>query len=65
MYAVGRGVPKDPVKAYAWLDIAARQGIKEAALKRDLLAGEMNRSSFYDAQRLKKEWLQIRGIIAR
>jgi hypothetical protein len=65
MYADGRGVPKDPVKAYAWLDIAARQGIREAAVKRDLIAGEMTRTSFYDAKRLMKDWLQIRGIMAR
>ncbi len=65
MYGAGRGVAQDLVQAYAWLDIAARQGLQEAAVQRDLIARQTTRHQFYAAQRLKKDWLQSNGIIAR
>jgi TPR repeat protein len=64
-YGIGRGVAKNLVQAYAWLDIAARQGEQKAVGMRDIIAKEMTRPQFYEAQRLKREWLQIKGIIAK
>ncbi|MEE1543895.1 MAG: hypothetical protein V1267_04640, partial [Alphaproteobacteria bacterium] len=37
-YSEGRGVPRDPVRAYAWYDLAARRGHANAALARDFAA---------------------------
>ncbi|HET6469797.1 MAG TPA: peptidoglycan-binding protein [Geminicoccaceae bacterium] len=45
-YARGEGVERDEVRAYAWLSLAASQGLRVAARVRDELAASMN-------------WLQI------
>ena len=38
MYAKGRGVPQDWARAHLWLSLAARQGDKDAADARGLIA---------------------------
>lgn len=41
MYAVGEGVDKDFVEAYAWMNLAAAQGNAEAAKAKDFLKSRM------------------------
>ncbi|MCY4659165.1 MAG: hypothetical protein OXF93_05030 [Acidobacteria bacterium] len=60
MYAEGRGVDRDDVTAYMWLNLAAA-GLTGA--QRDLavntrvrVASQMSRSDLGEAQRLAREW---------
>jgi uncharacterized protein len=55
----------DLVQAWVWLDLAAYQGQQDAADKRDALIKDMTRPEFYAAQRLKREMMQMKGIVAR
>src|SRR5206468_3559631 len=59
-YWEGRGVPKNRVEAYRWLNLAAAQnaegvakrGVEAAAKARDALASEMTGDEVAEAQRL-------------
>ena len=57
MYAKGEGVPRDPVQAHFWLDLAAAKGDAEAAKSRDLLAAMMTPSQIAEAQQLARAWM--------
>ena len=41
LHASGAGVPKDEIRAYAWFNLAAAKGKREAAAKRDALEAKM------------------------
>ena len=62
LYAIGKGVPKDLVLAYMWLNLAAATAPQlasmadEIAKQRDALSGAMTREQIADAQRLSREW---------
>ncbi len=56
MYEKGIGVPKSNVDAYMWLDLAASQGDKIAAKRRDELAERMPPAEIAKAQKLAREW---------
>ncbi|WP_020179132.1 sel1 repeat family protein [Methylopila sp. M107] len=58
-YATGRNVPLDRVTAHKWLNLAAREGVKEAAAMRRELAFEMTRDEIAAAQRAAREHLSI------
>lgn len=58
MYLSGYGVPKDYVLAYMWINIAAREGIKEIEKDRDLLEKKMTQSQIGEAQRMSRECLK-------
>jgi hypothetical protein len=52
IYAVGQqGVPQDYVQAHMWLDIAAAQGVVEAARLRDRIKAQMTPAQVLEAQR--------------
>ncbi len=51
MYALGRGVARDPVVAWAWLEVAAGRGSRWAARRRDALAGGMSAAAIAEARR--------------
>jgi hypothetical protein len=53
---MGRGVPKDNVRAYLLMDLAAEQGEEGAAEERDRLVFEMTTDQFAEAQRVIREW---------
>jgi len=55
MYRNGQGVGKDPVQAYKWYDLAARNGAQGAAEARDDLAGQMSPEDLAEAQKLAHE----------
>jgi len=57
MYAVGRSVPTDRVAAHKWFNLAAREGVAEAARLRRELALEMTSDEVAEAQRAARAWL--------
>jgi TPR repeat protein len=50
MYASGQGVQRDFVQAYMWMDLAARQGIRQLSKTRAKLATAMTREQIADAE---------------
>ena len=57
MYAKGRGILRDNVqKAYAWLNIAAAQGLAPATGARDFVAQRMTYEDRESAQRLAQQY---------
>lgn len=57
MYAVGRSVPIDRIAAHKWFNLAAREGVAEAARMRKELALEMRTEEIAEAQRAARRWL--------
>ena len=55
MYSQGWGVPRDYVKAYAWLNLATVQGNENAANIKDLLRQRMNVEQVAEAHKLDAE----------
>src|SRR5262245_46474896 len=55
-YDNGLGVPQDRIKAYMWLNLAAKQGRERAAAFRDLIARLMTPGQIAEAQKLTSEW---------
>src|SRR5437867_5249957 len=56
MYDKSQGVPQDYVQAHMWFNLAAAQGVKQAAEARDRLAPKMSSAQIEEAQRLAREW---------
>ena len=56
MYAYGVSVPADNVNAYLWYDLAAGQGGKDDAEKRELISKKMTPEQIAEAQQLAREW---------
>ena len=56
MYATGKGVPQDYVRAHMWFNLSAAQGIQNAARKRDDIATRMTPAQIAEAQKLAREW---------
>ena len=66
MYANGRGVTKDDVQAYMWVNLAAAgtsdADVREQAQKtRDAFAARMTPAQIGEAQRLSREWKPTSG----
>ena len=57
-YLEGRGVPRDPVRAYAWYELAARAGHANAARARDLAAKWLSPGQVGVARALIVKWHQ-------
>ena len=55
MYANGEGVPKDPVQAYMYFNLASPTN-SDAAEARDTLAKQMTGDQIATAQHLTREW---------
>src|SRR5260370_33889376 len=62
MYDKGQGVPQDYVHAHMWLNLAAAQGVKQAAEARDRLAPKMSSAQIEEAQRLAPEWKPTKRV---
>lgn len=52
MYADGRGVPRDGVRAYAWLERAVEAGHPQADLARDAVGATLTPEQLREAQAL-------------
>ena len=57
MHAIGRTVPLDRVSAHKWFNLAAREGVAEAARLRRELALEMTSDEIAAAQRAARQHL--------
>lgn len=56
MYAQGRGVPQDFVRAYVLYNFAAAEGFELAAENRNKLAARMTSAQIEAAQALSRRW---------
>jgi len=56
MYAQGRGVLQDFIQAHKWYNLAAANGLGNAAEYRDALAKQMTPAQIAEAQKLAREW---------
>jgi uncharacterized protein len=56
MYARGQGVSRDLIQAHMWYDLAAANGVWQAAEARDALAQQMTPVLIAEAQKLAREW---------
>jgi TPR repeat protein len=56
MYAAGKGVPKDIVLAYAWLNLASGNGNSKAKDSLNLIESQLSSSERSEAQRLSSKW---------
>lgn len=56
LYELGKGVPQDPVQAWRWYALAARQGDASAARNRDRVSLKMRPAQIAEAQRLVGDW---------
>lgn len=56
LYAQGEGTEKNPVQAYRWYELAARQGTSGAAEARDQIAGSMTTAQIEEARLLADHW---------
>ena len=54
--ALSPGIPKDPVLAYMWFDLAAKGGLPEAAKYRDTVDNGMASEEIEEAENLVREW---------
>ena len=55
MYANGKGVPQDYIRAHMWWNLAASSGNKDAVLGRDAVSKRMTSSQLEKAQDLARE----------
>ena len=61
IYFYGNGIPRDLVKAYAWLTVAVMQGVDEAAPVRDEAWAGLTAAQREQAQGLAGEYVQAYG----
>lgn len=57
-YSLGKAGRIDLVEAHKWFNIAAAQGDRTAARRREELAEEMTREEIAAAQRAAREWMK-------
>ncbi len=58
IYYRGEDLPKDLVKAYAWLSVAAAQQVAEASELRDKVRAEMSEAQLAEGDALAREFVE-------
>ncbi|MFP6716859.1 MAG: SEL1-like repeat protein, partial [Alphaproteobacteria bacterium] len=56
-YLIGQGVDADPVRAFAWYELAASQGHVNAVRAREATARQMTAEEVEAASRLVEDWM--------
>lgn len=56
MYAEGRGVPQDYVRAHMWFSLAAAQGVQRAVKTLNMAERKMTPDQIAEAQKLARDW---------
>jgi uncharacterized protein len=56
LYAEGRGVPQDYVRAHMWFSLAAAQGEQRAVKTLDMAERKMTPTQIAEAQKLARDW---------
>ena len=59
LYALGYGVPKDSIKAYAWIKVAAEQGSSKAKGNLSKVQSRMSDRQVYFAKKLADRYYKI------
>ena len=54
MYATGRGLPQDYVKAFAWLSVAVENGDRTAGRNLDTMERRLDKAGLKEARKLAK-----------
>ena len=62
MYAEGRGVKQDEIKAYLWLSRAADQGDQDAVTLRHVLLNQMDSEQIAAAERESRQGTSTVGV---
>ncbi|PPR34198.1 MAG: hypothetical protein CFH36_01512 [Alphaproteobacteria bacterium MarineAlpha9_Bin6] len=57
-YLIGQGVDADPVRAFAWYELAASQGHVNAVRAREATARQMTAEEVEAASRLVEDWMR-------
>ncbi len=57
IYATGRNGATDLVAAHKWFNIAAFRGYDAAKIRREEIAGEMDKAQIAAAQRAARDWI--------
>ena len=58
-YEQGSGIAADPVKAYAYANLAAARGLTEAATLRDRIAATLVAADIAEAQAMARDWKPV------
>jgi TPR repeat protein len=56
MYAEGRGVPQDYVRAHMWFSLAVAQGEQRAITTLKMVERRMTPAQINEAQKLARDW---------
>ena len=56
MYAEGRGVPRDYVRAHMWFSLAVAQGEQRAITTLKMVERRMTPAQINEAQKLARDW---------
>jgi uncharacterized protein len=56
MYAEGRGVPQDDVRAHMWFSLSTAQGEQRAVKALDMAERRMTPAQIAEAQKLARDW---------
>jgi TPR repeat protein len=62
LYAQGRGVTQDSVRAYQWFSLAATAGNTAAASNRDALSMQMTLEQVAQAQKQAEQWRAAKAL---
>ncbi len=56
IYGAGKGVPKDYMQAYRWINLAAIQGLESAREQLGKVSELMTKEQINDAEKFSKEF---------
>jgi TPR repeat protein len=56
MYAEGRGVPQDYVRAHMWFNLSAAQGDQKAVMLLNMAERRVSSAQITEARKLAREW---------
>ena len=56
MYAEGRGVPQDYVRAHMWFSLSAAKGEQKAVKTLEMAERQMTPAQITEAQKLARDW---------
>ncbi len=65
MYDKGEGVPEDLAQAFAWWNLAAAQGKKDAAKSKEIVRKQMPPEQIAEAQGLSGQWVEDHPMLLR
>ena len=61
MYSDGEGVPKDPIRAYSWWNLAAAQGHEGAKKNKKSIGDRMTPPQIAEAEKISSEFKPVKS----